>query len=333
MNKNIKIALGILIGVVAIGAGIIFYQYNAMLNNMTAGHQDYKESAEIPLRDEVIEEKVTEEDVAKKEMNPMLMMILGVDSRGEKQSRSDTLMVAAINPEKEAALLMSIPRDTYAFVKDVGYTKFNHSMFYGGPPLVEDTIEGFLDLHVDRYVTIDFEGFSQLVDELGGVEVDIEKRMKYSDPSDGTKIDLHPGEQTLMGEDALGYARYRLSDIGAADSDMERIERQQEVIRGIIDKGNNFTSIFKVFSLMDILGEHIKTDLSKEEINNLIKIYRDFDSEKLETINLDGKGTRKEVEGLNLWVYYVKDDEKERVKELIETFLEEGKLPVEEESE
>ncbi|GAB7388735.1 hypothetical protein BSNK01_25730 [Bacillaceae bacterium] len=270
---------------------------------------------------------LSDEEDASKELRPKTIMILGVDSREGEQARSDTMMLAAINPDKGTAFLVSIPRDTYAEIPGNGYTRFNHSMAYGGPSLVKETMERFLDVPVDNYVTIDFEGFRRIIDELGGIEVNVKKRMKYHDPADGTDIDLYPGLQVLDGDNALDYARYRKSDIGIADTDFERIERQHEVIRAVIDKANDLSSLFKIFSLMDILGEHVKTDLTPDEITSLVKAYRDFSPDRLATETIKGYSTRKMVGGYNLWVYVVSDEEKMRIKEIIDHVLQGKEIP------
>ncbi|MCF6092591.1 LCP family protein [Microaerobacter geothermalis] len=255
-------------------------------------------------------------------MEPFTILMMGVDSRGEKNSRSDTIMLAAVNPEKQKVLLFSLPRDTYVNIPGYGYEKLNHSMFFGGPGLVKQTVEKFLDIKIDHYVTVDFEGFRLVIDELGGIEIDVEKRMKYIDPTDGTNIDLQPGEQILDGKNALDYARYRLSSIGGNDSDFQRMERQQKVIKAMIDKGTQFTSLFKVFSIMDIMGDHVRTDLTQKQISTLITRFADFSSDKIETTDVRGVSQRMPyTENLSLWFYVVDDGEKARLKEMIEKVL------------
>jgi len=258
----------------------------------------------------------------KPQMSPFTVMILGVDFReGERKARSDTMMLAAVNPSLQKVTLLSIPRDTLVRIPGYGQDKFNHSMFYGGPTLVKQTIEEFFDMKVDRYVTLDFEGFIKLVDELGGVEVDVKRRMKYNDPMDGTAIDLRPGVQHLDGKQALDYARFRKSDIGSDASDFDRMARQQEVVKQLSEKASRVSTVFRVFSLMNILGEHIKTDFSEEEVRKLAILFKNFSSSKIQIIELKGTSQRLPKHGYNLWFHVVSDEEKKRIYNLIQETL------------
>ncbi|RKD23833.1 hypothetical protein BEP19_05230 [Ammoniphilus oxalaticus] len=260
-------------------------------------------------------------------LDPFTIMILGVDTRGEKKARSDTIILAAVNPTSQQVKLLSIPRDTLVKIPGYGQDKFNHAMFYGGAPLVKQTIEDFLGIKVDRYATIDFEGFIKLVDSLDGVKVDVKRRMKYRDPSDGTEIDLHPGLQQLDGKQALDYARFRKSEIGSDASDFDRMDRQQEVMKQLADKATRFTTLFRVFKLMDILEEHVKTDLTSDEIGRLAILFKGFSSSEIETMELGGTSRRMPKHGYNLWFHVVSDEEKKRIQHLIQKTLEDDKLP------
>ena len=255
-------------------------------------------------------------------IKPFTIMILGIDSRGETKARSDTMMLAAVNPALQKVSLLSIPRDTLVSIPGYGRDKFNHSMFYGGPPLVKKTIENFFDIGVDHYVTIDFEGFTKLVDEVGGVEVDVKRRMKYHDPTDGTIIDLHPGVQKLDGKQALDYARFRKSDIGSDASDFDRMARQQEVVKQVAETGSRFSTVLRVFNLMNILEEHVKTDITGEEIRKLAILFKNFSSSSMETIELKGTSQRIPKHGYNLWFHVVSEKEKERIRTIVQQTLE-----------
>ncbi|WNC16566.1 LCP family protein [Brevibacillus brevis] len=250
-------------------------------------------------------------------LKPFLLLLLGVDSRDGESARSDTIMLAAIHPEKQSAYLISIPRDSYMQLSGKGYDKVNHAMAYGGPKLVKETLEKFLDVKIDRYLSVDFEGFRQIVDELGGVSIDVKKRMKYSDPSDDTYIDIQPGLQTLTGEQALDYARYRKSDLGKEDSDYQRINRQQEIIRALAAKGASVQAYAKAFSLMEIVGNHVKTDLTDEEIAALLLAYGDPTPNVIRTDTLVGQDERIWHNGILGWYHLVPGTERERVHQQI----------------
>lgn len=250
-------------------------------------------------------------------LKPFLMLILGVDSRDGESARSDTIMLAAVHPSKQSAYLISIPRDSYMELSGKGYDKVNHAMAFGGPKMVKESLEKFLDVKIDRYMSVDFDGFRQIVDELGGVPVDVKKRMKYSDPSDDTYIDIKPGLQNLSGEQALDYARYRKSDLGKEDSDYQRINRQQEIVRALAAKGASVQAYAKAFSLMEIIGNHVKTDLTEGEIASLLLSYGDPTPNEIRTDTLIGQDERIWHNGILGWYHLVPSAERERVHQQI----------------
>ncbi len=254
---------------------------------------------------------------ASEPVKPFLMLLLGVDSRDGESARSDTIMLAAVHPTKQSAYLISIPRDSYMELSGKGYDKVNHAMAFGGPKMVKESLEKFLDVKIDRYMSVDFDGFRQIVDELGGVPVDVKKRMKYSDPSDDTYIDIKPGLQNLSGEQALDYARYRKSDLGKEDSDYQRINRQQEIVRALAAKGATVQAYAKAFSLMEIVGNHVKTDLTEGEIASLLLSYGDPTPNEIRTDTLIGQDERIWHNGILGWYHLVPSTERERVHQQI----------------
>lgn len=261
-------------------------------------------------------------------IRPFTLLILGVDSRGESKSRSDTMMIAAINPARHRITLLSVPRDTRVKIKGQGYEKINHAMFIGGVPLVEKTLEEFLGIPIDRYITVDFEGFRRLIDSLGGIEINVKKRMKYRDPADGTSISLTPGLQVLNGEKALDYARYRKSDIARDDSDFDRIARQQEVVGAVVAKLGESLTIDKGMKLMEMVGRHVKTDLSKEELERLATFYYENRSVKIASLSLMGRDRLLPYKGNILYFFAVSEEERSRVRKgLVQSLSEEGAFP------
>ena len=110
------------------------------------------------------------------------IMIMGVDERSDDVGRSDTLMVATIDPQKNEASLLSIPRDTRVAIPKNGYDKINAAYAYGGEKLTQRTVEDFLGIRMDHYVIINTHAFQKIIDAIGGIDIDVEKRMYYEDP-------------------------------------------------------------------------------------------------------------------------------------------------------
>lgn len=325
-----KFFLLLLLLFILVGVGISWYGYSRYKDMVNQGYQPLSSENQGMVSDEESNKADEREEKAKEleepeepeTIAPFTLMILGVDTReGERKSRSDTMMLAAVNPKQHKVSLLSIPRDTLAQIPGHGHDKFNHSMFYGGPTLVKETIEQFFNIPVDHYIMVDFQGFTKIVDALGGITVDVGRRMKYHDPVDGTKIDIMPGEQVLNGKKALDYARFRKSDIGSASSDFDRMQRQQEVVRQVAEKATNITSLFKVFTMMGILKEHVKTDLKEAEIRRLAVQFHNFHSSQISTINLRGTNKRMPAHGFSLWFYVVEDKEKKRISDEIKKTL------------
>ena len=105
------------------------------------------------------------------------IMIMGVDERADDVGRSDTLMVATIDPKLDQAALLSIPRDTRVKIKGHGYDKINAAYAYGGERLTQSTVEDFLGVNMDHYIIVNVKAFQRIIDALGGVDIDVEKRM------------------------------------------------------------------------------------------------------------------------------------------------------------
>ncbi|CCH16358.1 LCP family protein [Micromonospora lupini] len=173
----------------------------------------------------------------------MNIMILGSDSRDTENSsgsRSDTIIVAHLPKDRSSAQLISIPRDTWVHVpkskEGRGGTdaKINAAYAWGGVPLMVQTVEEFTNVRIDHVAMVDFSGFKEIVDALGGVEIDVEQSFTstHSLNPDGRR-EFTKGRQTMDGAAALDYARERYA---FANGDFTRIKHQQQVIKAILDK-------------------------------------------------------------------------------------------------
>lgn len=226
----------------------------------------------------------------------MTLLLLGCDMRdGENSGRSDTIMLAFVNLNEGAVNLLSIPRDTrVALAEGRGTTKINHAYAYGGMSLTRKTIENFLDVEIDRYVQVDFEGFAGIIDALGGIDYNVEQRMYKPEEN----IDLQPGQQKLDGHDALAYVRWR----GTATADIGRVERQQKFIKATIEQVMSTGTIFKLPQLVGTINEAVHTDFTLEEMVGLINIYKDFAAVEFNSDKLPGHDAY--ISGISYWEYF-----------------------------
>ena len=247
------------------------------------------------------------------------VLLMGCDMReGEKAGRSDTIMLAFVNAEQKAINLLSIPRDTRVeLAEGKGTTKINHVFAYGGVALTRKTIESFLDVEIDRYVTVDFQGFADIIDALGGVDYDVEQRMYY--PAEN--IDLQAGPQHLDGKAALSYVRWR----GTATADIGRIERQQKFLSTVLDQVMSTGTILRLPNLIITINTYIQTDFSLSELISLINVFKDVSSVTLNSAMVPGDGTT--INGISYWQYY--NNQTAELVEQMKTFT--YNLPAEEE--
>lgn len=190
------------------------------------------------------------------------ILVLGLD-RGETH-RSDTIMVLHINPDKRRAAVISIPRDTLVVIPGRGLDKVNHAFAYGREELARRTVEELLHASIPYYVLVDLKGIEKLVDEIGGVEIDVEKRMYYVDYAGDLHIDLQPGRQRLNGEQAMGYLRFRHTD-----NDFARIGRQQKFMDSIAGQLMKRENLIKSPGIFLSLLSCVESNLNSREILGL----------------------------------------------------------------
>lgn len=320
-GKKIMIAL---VGIAVIIALVGLYAYHSYNQLFIRMYEPLEASPPPPLIGNAVAQ--SDDATAPKQeeqatISPFTMLLIGIDARGEEHARSDSLFVAVVHPEEQRLSLIPIPRDLYVNVDGHGMEKVNHAMFFGGVPLLKKTLEDYLGIPMQRYITVDFEGFRRIIDEIGGVTVDVKKRMKYTDRADGTNINLQKGVQVLDGKKALDYARYRRSDIARDETDGERTGRQMELIKAILEQGKEKFSIFRILTFMDITGEHVKTDLSKKEIKALVPRYKNFSTDDIQTTGIAGIGKRLPYGNTRLFFYVVTDEEKARIRTYIQEHL------------
>ncbi|MED4752087.1 LCP family protein [Brevibacillus choshinensis] len=217
-------------------------------------------------------------------------VIVGLDTRKNiGMLNTDVLVVAVANPVTQKLTMVSLPRDTRVQIPGYpGYHKINEVFALGedikkraeskGQPVTENgmtllkkTLEHMLGVSVGHYVQLDFEGFTAVIDKLGGVKVDVDKDLVYELPQEGVYRNLKKGSQVLNGEQALGFVRHRLDKRGSAynSSDFDRNRRQQQVIKAVADKVASVDGIGSLTAVLETVGKHIRTDLSKEQIKGL----------------------------------------------------------------
>ncbi|MEW6080203.1 MAG: LCP family protein [Bacillota bacterium] len=200
------------------------------------------------------------------------VLVLGLDGGVNGKytfgaQRTDTMMLLSLDPEMGSTGILSIPRDTRVQIPGrPAYEKINHAHAYGGAQLAVDTIADFLDVPIHYFVRMDFQGFVEIVDALGGVEMVIERDMVYSDPEQDLYINIKAGQQVLDGKEALQFVRYR----EYTDADIGRVKAQQRFIDALLAKFFSTRNVLKLPSLASDMSKYIDTNLQSKEILSFV---------------------------------------------------------------
>lgn len=225
---------------------------------------------------------------------PFTILLMGVDSETDGLNANaafngDTLMLITFNPKTLNATMFSIPRDTYVPIacNNNKYAKINSSAAYGTSCVI-DTVEQLTDITIDYYVKINFKGVVDLVDALGGIEVDIEapdfnynhgvncggrfcEQNSDRDTSASGMIYLDPGLQTINGEEALAYARCRHLYL---QSDIDRNKHQQQVVEAIAKKAASLDNLSKIEEILNAVTKNITTNMSSKQILSFYDVLK-----------------------------------------------------------
>ena len=231
------------------------------------------------------------------------VMILGVDSRKDDVGRSDTMMVAALDTDKGKAALLSVPRDTRVAIEGHGYEKINHAYAYGGHEMSQKSVESLLGVNIDHYIIINTTAFERIIDAMGGVDINVEKRMYYEDPWDdngGLVIDLYPGEQHMDGKKAIQYVRYR-----DGEGDIGRIGRQQKFVKACLSKLISTHMLPRLPKFIEEASTAIKTDMSVPELLRFAKQMKEVHNNGLTAQMVPGQPAY--LQDVSYWIPDITD--------------------------
>ena len=245
---------------------VILFIMSAVAGAMLATSSVFEPKKKIPVT-QIEKERENKNAELIKAKNKATILIMGVDVREDDVGRSDTLMVATVDPKYDKASLLSIPRDTRVRIYGYGYDKINAAYAYGGEPLTENTVENLIGIDIDHYVIVNVRSFVKIIDAIGGVDIYVPKRMYYEDPWDddgGLLIDLYPGRQHMDGKTAVTYVRYRDSE-----GDIGRIQRQQQFVEACIDKVTSPEIITKIPDIIREVYNAVDTDMNFRELLEL----------------------------------------------------------------
>ncbi len=287
--------IGLMVGGLAL---TIYLDLTSTLKNM------YK-----PIDRELSDKR--EESIVFDKQEPFSVLVLGVDEREGDKGRSDTMIVMTVNPTLKSTTMVSIPRDTYTEIVGHGtQDKLNHAYAFGGIQMSLDSVENLLNMPIDYVAEVNMEGFQNVVDAVGGVNV--------NNTFDFTQDSIHfpAGEITLTGKEALSYVRMRKEDPGG---DWGRQDRQRQVIQGVLSKGKSFSSLLNYRSVFSALGDNVKTNMAFDEMVDVQKNYRNA-ADKIDQLHFE-QGTGKRMNG-GIWYYIMDEEELQEVAGTLKQHLE-----------
>ena len=208
-----------------------------------------------------------------------------------KHSRSDTLIMLAVDMANKKVSALSIPRDLYVEAPDGHRGKINGAYARGGAKLAMETVGQILGVQPDYYIALKADAVKEIVNELGGVEVDVKDRMKYDDNWGQLHIDLQPGKQVINGEQAVGFTRFRNSNHGLPHSkeegDDHRMARQQQFIRSLVQTAKakylNPIGIWQADSFIDTSLQSLDTNMSRLQVFALASLFRNLQPEQIQS--------------------------------------------------
>ena len=222
------------------------------------------------------------------------ILVMGIDQREDEVTRTDTMIVVSVDPYTRTANLLSIPRDLWVSIPGFYAAKINAAYPFGemnhvpggGPGLAEATLQEDLGIPINYFLTINFQGFKRLIDQLGGIDIDVPSYLRddqYPTEDYGYQtVIFEPGMQHMDGERALQYSRTR-----HADSDFGRMRRQQQVIMAVREKALSLGVIPKIPQLIGSFAETMKTDLSPTQAVSLARLLGSIPNDKITMKQID----------------------------------------------
>ncbi|WP_404468975.1 LCP family protein [Sutcliffiella horikoshii] len=273
LKRVLIVFLTLFLALVAYGGYLLFETYQAANNAYTELDRDKSK-----YRDKEVQIN----------KDPFSVLIMGIEdySSGGENGRTDTLIVATLNPKEKTMKLLSIPRDTLVYYEHLGYeSRINHAHAYGGKEMTIEKVEELLEVPIDYYTTVNFEGFKNVIDIVGGVDVEVPFDFTEKSDVDNSVLQFTEGPMNLNGEEALAYARMRKQD---PRGDFGRNDRQKQIIQAAMSEMLKPGNLLKVDNIAKEMGENVQTNIRVSEGIGLSKLYAGFNSSSMENVTLEG---------------------------------------------
>ncbi|MFG6147979.1 LCP family protein [Halobacillus sp. B23F22_1] len=315
-RSKLKIALWslafVLLLTIGATAGYAAFLTDKARDTADASHESLDRGGKSDKRDEIVTP----------DLNSTSVLFIGVDDSETRdsyeaggRSLSDALVLATFNDEDKSVKLVSIPRDSYTYIPEVGYNdKITHAHSFGGTDATIETVENLFNVPVDYYVRLNFNSFVDVVDSINGVEFDVPFDLAEQNSEDAkSAIKLEKGRQVVNGEEALALVRSR-----QYDSDLARGERQMEMIEAIVDKAASVGSISNYGNIIDSIGDNMKTNLTFSQMTS----YKDYvlseDGLNFDEMQLEGEGDYMDN---GIWYFQIDENSLMNIQSSLRTHL------------
>ena len=245
-------------------------------------------------------EDIGTDEILNKRINVLLLGIDDGDSEDfaiNTPKRTDAIMVVSFDTEHNEVSILSIPRDTRVSIP--GHRtpdKINAAYAYGGIKLAKQTVANLLQIPIHYYILANWQGFIQIMDILGGVDLYVDHNMNYEDPYANLKIHLQQGFQHLDGEKAGEYVRFRHDELG----DIGRVQRQQKFFKALSSEFFSVGNVVKLPSIIDALGKNTETDMDTFTMLRAANSFKLFGGERVQSEMV--YGDFKTIDGVSYWV-------------------------------
>jgi len=220
--------------------------------------------------------------------DPFYMVLMGSDARpGETKARSDSLMVARIDPKNKKIQIISIPRDSRVNIPGYGIQKINAAAAWGGPTLVIKTVKELTGLPISHFINLNFNGFRDVVDAIGGVWIDVPQDIYDTQASAYGKsyATVKKGYQKLDGRHALTFVRTRHTLV---DGDFGRMRNQQAFIKALASQALSLSNMFKASSIINAIASNLDTDMTPTQMADLVLQFKGMKSSEIDSANAPG---------------------------------------------
>ncbi|TKD69980.1 LCP family protein [Pseudalkalibacillus hwajinpoensis] len=300
LKRKVRIGLSVfLLFLISVGAYLFFSVYDTAKQSFN----------ELDRENDMSELRDTRVDIGK---DPISILLLGIENytSNGKGGRADTQIVLTLDPKSKNVTMTSIPRDTKVEMSgdkvnteyagshkiNAAYT-YGYLSQYGANKLAVETVEDLLEIPIDRYVAVDFDGFHDIVEAIGGVKVDVKYPFWEKNYYSNDRIYFDEGVTKMNGEEALAFVRMRKRDVNTVYS---REERQKQFIKATVDEVKSGDTIFEINKISDVLKDNVETNLKPGEILALQRKFKSMGSTSIETKEI--KGTTPEVDGPSYFI-------------------------------